>query len=144
LSTTATSPAEVHALPGRTRSLKEQGVAFVVVGTATASLDYLTLYLLTEFAGCEYFLSAAIGFMLGSTTNYFLSIRWVFAQGHYRQRTEFSFFILTSLAGLALNQFMMWLCVDWFAIHYLVSKLLAIVVVTAWNFVVKKKLVFSN
>lgn len=144
MSATATSPAQVDARLGRTKSLKKQGVAFLVVGAATASLDYLTLYLLTDFIGCSYFLSAAIGFMLGSICNYFLSIRWVFVPGHYRQRTEFSFFILTSLAGLVLNQFIMWLCVDWFAVHYLISKLLAIFVVTGWNFVVKKTLVFSS
>jgi putative flippase GtrA len=144
VSTTATSPSQVGVVTGRPKSLKSQGMAFLVVGAFTASLDYLTLYLLTEFVGWSYLLSAAIGFMLGSTCNYFLSIRWVFSSGHYRQSAEFSFFIVTSIAGLVLNQFVMWLCVDQFAVHYLVSKLLAIFVVTIWNFISKKKLVFAS
>lgn len=144
MSAITTSPARIDVPPGRTKSLKRQGVAFLVVGGLTASLDYLTLYLLTDFAGWAYFLSAAIGFMLGSVCNYFLSIRWVFIHGKYRPGTEFTFFILTNLAGLVLNQFMMWLCVDRFAVHYLRAKLLTIIVVTMWNFVSKKTLVFSS
>jgi putative flippase GtrA len=126
------------------KSTRRQGVAFLTVGCATALLDYLTLYALTRYAGLGYFASAGIGFLVGSIANYLLSIRWVFVPGKYRQPVEFTAFILTSAAGLALNQLIMWLSVDGLGVYYLYAKLLAIAVVTAWNFASKKLLVFAG
>lgn len=126
------------------RSLRTQGTRFVLAGAATAALDYLTLFLLTEYAGLGYFLSAAIGFMVGSTSNYVISSRWVFVPGKYRQSVEYTLFMVTSVGGLVINQFAMWFIVEVALIHYLLAKIIAIAAVAAWNFVLKKKFVFAN
>jgi len=124
------------------RAPKQQGLRFALVGGATASLDYLVLYLLTSQLGGGYLFSAAVGFMLGSTCNYLLSIRWVFVSGKFRKDLEFSFFIITSLVGLALNQLTMWFFVSVPRFNYLYAKVFAIAIVTVWNFATKKRFVF--
>jgi putative flippase GtrA len=139
LSTVAEVP-----LPAGTiaKAPRQQSIRFILVGASTALLDYLTLFFLTSGLGSNYFYSAAVGFMLGSTTNYFLSVRWVFVPGRFRRELEFSFFIIVSVVGLALNQLTMWLFVSVPRIHYLYAKVFAIAIVTVWNFVAKKRLVF--
>lgn len=124
--------------------LRIQGSRFTIVGITTATLDFITLYVLTDFAGLGYFISAAIGFIFGTLCNYVLSIKWVFIAGKYKQSIELTFFILTSLIGLIINQFVMWLFVGVLLINYLVAKCASIMIVAIWNFVSKKKFVFVN
>lgn len=60
--------AEVHLPAGAiARAPRQQSIRLVLVGARTAVL-YLTLYLLTAGLGWSYFYSAAVGFMIGSTT----------------------------------------------------------------------------
>jgi len=121
-----------------------QGLRFVVAGAATAGLDALTLFLLTEFTALGYFVAAAIGFTLGSTCNYFLSRRWIFVSGKFKPGVEFTFFMLTGGVGLFINQAVMWFFVDIALVNYLLAKVLSIGIVAAWNFTLKKKFVFTN
>jgi len=115
---------------------------FEIVGAATDSVDYAVLYLMTSRMHVTYFISTAVAFMLASTLNYVLSIRYVFESGKWSRTFEFSFFLVTSLVGLVINQLSMWLLVGVCGIDYLLAKTISIVAVTVWNFASKKKLVF--
>ena len=117
---------------------------FVMVGAGTVFFDYVVLYLLTSRLHVMYLISTAVAFMLASTLNYLLSVRFVFESGKLSRVFEFSFFVATSLAGLAINQLSMWLLVSLCGINYLLAKAISVVIVTVWNFVTKKKLVFLN
>lgn len=131
--------------PGPTSpAIPWQKSRFVAVGISTVALDYLLLYLLTEFTPLGYFFSAGVSFLLASACNYLLSVRFVFIAGRFPRSFEFSCFLLTSLAGLGLNQVMMWLLVGLAGLNYLLAKTLSIVVVTVWNFLSKKRLVFAG
>ena len=121
-----------------------QVLKFALVGAATASIDYLALYLLTARLRFPYLLSAAIGFMLGSTCNYFISVNWVFIPGKFKPQIEFSLFLITSIVGLLVNESVMWFLVDRQRLHYLYAKAGAIALVSMLNFVMKKKLVFID
>ncbi|MBR1806568.1 MAG: GtrA family protein [Selenomonadaceae bacterium] len=47
----------------------------------------------------------------------------------------------SGVVGLGLNQLCMWFFVDVAGLHYLIAKLGATVIVTAWNYVTKRKVV---
>ena len=117
---------------------------FVIVGAGTVCVDYGVLYLMTSRMHVSYLISTAVAFMIASTLNYVLSVRWVFESGKLSRVFEFSFFVATSLVGLLLNQLCMWLLVFVGGLNYLFAKAISIGVVTVWNFVSKKKLVFLN
>jgi putative flippase GtrA len=117
---------------------------FVLVGAGTVSVDYAVLYLMTSRMHVTYLISAAVAFMFASTLNYLLSVWCVFESGKLSRVFEFSFFLVTSLAGLVFNQLSMWLLVSLWGLNYLLAKAISILIVTAWNFFSKKKLVFSN
>ena len=113
------------------------GIAFLV--------DYGTLYVLTEFLGLHYLLSATLAFVMGLVTNYLLSIAWVFNSHKSRSRwAEFTVFALIGIIGLGLNALIMYLCTDLLGMHYLISKLVSTVMVFFWNFFARKTILFKT
>lgn len=58
-----------------------QILRFILIGGYTALLDFATLFVLTEYFKVNYLLSAAIGFILGSSVNYLLRIKSDFLGG---------------------------------------------------------------
>ena len=113
---------------------------FGVVGIIATVIDFVVLTILTETFGVYYLTSAAIGFIVATLFNYVASMRYVFNSrfGPHEKRKELIIFILLSVVGLGLNQFFMWLFVEFFSIFYIFSKVLATVLVMAWNFVSRK------
>lgn len=117
-----------------------QLMKFGVVGIIATVIDFVVLTILTERFGVHYLTSAAIGFIVATLFNYVASMRYVFKSrfGRHEKRKELIIFILLSVVGLGLNQFFMWLFVEYFSIFYLFSKVLATTLVMAWNFVSRK------
>lgn len=113
------------------------GIAFVV--------DYGTLFLLTNYAGVPYLLSAAIAFILGLITNYLLSISWVFRRNEsMKSWQEFLWFAIIGVVGLLFNEIIMYLGTDILQLHYMLSKLISTVIVFFWNFLARKYLLFNK
>ena len=117
-----------------------QLMKFGVVGIIATVIDFVVLTISTETFGVYYLTSAAIGFIVATLFNYVASMRYVFNSrfGPHEKRKELIIFILLSLVGLGLNQFFMWLFVEFFSIFYIFSKVLATVLVMTWNFVSRK------
>jgi putative flippase GtrA len=116
---------------------------FILIGGFTAMLDFITLFALTDFFNINYLLSAGVGFILGSSINYWLSIKWVFTRGKFNNyASEFSVFILFTFLGLLLNQLIMYICTGLLLWLYLYSKMVAIIIVTIFNYLTKKYIVF--
>lgn len=112
-----------------------------VGGTATVA-DMGTLYVLTSVFHVYYLISAALAFLVGITVNYVISIVWVFKSTGNLKR-EVTLFFIIGLTGLMLNEVIIWLLVDKFAIFYMYAKLVSTATVLAWNFGLRKKLVFK-
>ena len=117
-----------------------QLMKFGVVGIIATVIDFVVLTILTETFGVYYLTSAAIGFIIATLFNYIASMRYVFNSRFrpHEKRKELIIFILLSVVGLGLNQFFMWLFVEFFSIFYIFSKVLATTLVMAWNFVSRK------
>ncbi|MEJ2421598.1 MAG: GtrA family protein [Acidobacteriota bacterium] len=130
-------------LTGSTDSLLLQMARYVIVGGAAFVLDFSTLFLLTHYLGIYYLVSAAISFLLGLVLNYLLSITWVFSRRNMKdQRAEFVVFALIGVAGLGLNELVLWLFTGLIGFNYLVSKCLSGVIVLMWNFSARKLSLF--
>lgn len=117
---------------------------YVFVGGIAYCVDFGSLFFLTEVVKIHYLLSAAIAFILGLLTNYALSILWVFPKRALaNKRVEFFIFSIIGLVGLGLNEVIIWFFTEFVHFHYLISKILSTVVVFFWNFVARKKILFS-
>ena len=111
------------------------GFAFLV--------DAGTLYLLTRFVEVHYLMSAAIGFILGLTTIYIVSVRWVFSKRRLKKtHHEVFIFSMIGIGGLGINELGMYLLTEKMMFHFMVSKILVTALVFMWNFGVRKLLLF--
>jgi putative flippase GtrA len=130
-------------LKDQTNKTRIQLFRYLFVGGAAFIIDFLSLYILTDFFGIYYLISAAIAFILGLFVNYFLSISWVFNKRKLNNRTfEFGIFALIGIVGLGLNEVFIWFFTQELQIYYLLSKIFATVIILFWNFFVRKFLLF--
>ena len=111
---------------------------FCLVGLSGVLVNIGLLWLLTEFAGLFYLLSAAIGIELSVIYNFILNDYFTFPDR--RSPGVKSFFgrllkyNLVCVAGLGVNMGVLWLLTDALGIYYLVSELGGIVAATFWNY----------
>ena len=129
---------------GTTDRLLVQFVRYFFVGSFAFVVDFGLLYILTEYAGLHYLLSATLSFISGLLVNYIISCIWVFSNSKYKSRlVEFLFFAAIGVVGLLLNDTLIWLFTDSIGTHYMFSKIVAAAIVYLWNFFARKYLVFK-
>ena len=130
---------------GSTNSTLIQLFRYTLVGGSAFLVDFGTLVILTEYFNIHYLVSAAAAFLFGLTTNYFLSVRWVFNIRAKKNRwLEFFLFSLIGLVGLGLNELFLWVFTDIFMIYYLLSKIITTGIVYFWNFFARKIVLFNK
>lgn len=116
---------------------------YTFVGAVAFGFDFGALFVLTHFLGIHYLVSAGIAFFLGLSVNYVLSIKWVFDTHSIQdKRMEFLLFALIGLAGLGLNELLIWIFTEIARFHYLASKIISTVFVYLWNFFARKYSLF--
>ena len=116
---------------------------FVLVGGACFLLDYGLLYILTEYGDLHYLLSA-VSFTVSVFINYWLCLVCVFRGADAQTRRAKMLFFGSSIAGLGLNQLLMWILVDFIHIYYMIAKLIAAGIVMVWNYVLKRRAVLGR
>lgn len=104
-------------------------------------VDFGTLIILHDLFGVHYLISASAGFLLGLIVVYIISNKYVFGESKLASRkTEFLLFAVIGLVGLGILNGLMFVMTGLFAINYILSKILATVVVYAWNFLARRSL----
>jgi putative flippase GtrA len=128
---------------GVTGSLLQQFSRYLVVGGLAFIVDFGSLYLLTDFAGLQYLISAAIAFLFGLLTNYYLSRAWVFDRRTFKNvAIEFAVFTVIGIVGLGLNEIIIWFVREKMHFHYLIGKAISAAIVLIWNFGARKSVLF--
>jgi len=131
-------------LKGATDDVRIQLFRYFLVGGTAFAVDFGLLWGLTE-CGVHYLLSGACSFAAGLSVNYLLSVAWVFRDRALRSRlAEFAGFAAIGIAGLGLNEAILWGATEVARFHYLFSKIIAAVAVFLWNFAARKYLLFHE
>ncbi len=127
-----------------TDSTAVQMFRYLFVGGVSFVADYAVLFLLKEFGALHYLLAAALAFCAGIIINFILTKLLVFQvvmQNKIRERTIFA---LICLAGLLYTEGIMFILTDLLGAHYLISKIVATVIVFFWNFFAKKLILYRG
>jgi putative flippase GtrA len=119
-------------------------IRFCLVGFSGMVIDFGITWLLKEKVRINKYIANSTGFTLAATSNYFLNRIWTFHSENKQIFTEYSLFIVISLAGLAINNFVIFLLNDKLKLNFYLSKLIAVGVVTCWNFIMNYLITFSG
>ena len=121
------------------KKLVKQFMRFGVVGLFAFIIDYGLMVFLTEVFSVNYLISATLSFTASVVFNYYASMRYVFSRRQeISRRREFIVFVSLSIAGLLLNNVLMWAGVEKLAVDYRIVKLGVTVIVSLWNFITRK------
>ena len=116
-----------------------------VIGGLAFIVDFAGLLVLTEIFHFHYMVGATVGFLLGLALNYWLATHWVF---RYRKltnrRLEFIIFGVIGLLGLGLNNLCLYAMTESLMFDYRISKLLTAALVLAFNFSIRRALLFTK
>jgi len=118
-------------------------IKFGVVGFSGLFIDFGFTYLCKEVLKIQKYVANAIGFTIAASSNYFLNRIWTFRSINPEIAVEYTEFLLISLLGLALNTLILNFIINKFKLNFYVAKIIAIGVVTAWNFFANAFLTFA-
>ena len=122
-----------------------QLVRYTFVGGVAFLVDFVLLFVLTEYCHLYYLYSATLSFLAGLVVNYLLSKVWVFSRQKIKNSViEFFIFSLIGVIGLGFNNFFLWLFTEHGNINYLLSKVFTTIIVYFWNFFARKYILFNT
>jgi putative flippase GtrA len=121
-----------------TRAALAEFLRYGAVSGVALAVDAAGLLLAANFV--HYLWAATFGFVLGAATSYLLSVRWAFRHRRLAAfpKTEFAAFAAVGVAGLGINNLVMYAAVDRAGLGLLAAKAVAAVVTFTFNFGLRK------
>lgn len=117
--------------------LIKQVLKFGASGIIVTLLDFTLVYLLGTFTGIPILLVTLIAYISSSILNYALTVRWVFeTDGNHKK--NFIIFFSLGIITLGITQLVMWIGTELFDFYFMIVKIVATLVVNAFNFITRK------
>ena len=127
------------------QSFAGEGSRYVGASAAAFAVDFAVYVGLIRLGGWHYLVAAPAGFALGLAMVYILSVRWVFRVRRIRDaRLEFAIFAAIGLAGLAVNEAVLYGAIGRGGLSYEAGKAVSALVVFCLNFALRKLLLFTR
>lgn len=117
-------------------------ILYGIIGSFSSGLDFAIYMLLVQLAGLQYLLANCISVLGGITTSFILNRNYNF-QVKDKTKRRFAIFLTVGLCGLMLSNIILYVCIDLFDINKIISKLLSIVLVVFFQFIVNKYFTFK-
>ncbi len=111
-----------------------QFIKFCMVGAGGMAIDFGVTWLLKEKARINKYVANSTGFASAVVSNFFLNKHWTFHDRNEEVGMQFLLFLAISLAGLLLNNGVIYVLINRLRLNFYLSKLFATGVVTLWNF----------
>ncbi|RXE55414.1 dolichyl-phosphate beta-D-mannosyltransferase [Methanoculleus taiwanensis] len=116
--------------------------SFGLVGISGILVNMGLLYLLTEYAGLYYLLSALIAIELSIMNNFFWNDVWTFKSPKNlrleRKLHRFASFQFVAIGGLLINLTVLYVLTEIAGVYYLLANLAGILIAFAWNYMVNR------
>jgi len=110
-------------------------VKFGAVGITGMCIDFGITWLCKERLRWNKFVANSFGFSLAVMNNYLLNRVWTFGSNNAHWEAEFGRFLVVSLAGLGINNLLVYLLHSKMGARFYLSKMVATAFVVAWNFI---------
>lgn len=110
---------------------------YVFVGGVAFLADGGSLFLITTI-GVNYLISVIFAFVIGLAVNYGLSKLLVFENSSVNGKIEFLVYGIIGVIGLGFTEIIMYVLTEIAGLYFMVSKVIATIIVLVWNFVARK------
>lgn len=112
---------------------------FCIVGGTASIIDFGLLYIFRDICKLDILIANTLSFCISVIYNYIASTKWVFDINKEKNaKRQFIIFIVFSIIGLLINNLIMWIASDKLHIYYLLSKVIATLIVMVFNFITRK------
>lgn len=126
------------------RKTVSSAVKYVVVGATSLVIDAGLLYALTEQVHLNYLLSAAASFWMALVYNFLLNKFWSFGNKERDYAGQFAKYMLLIGFNFIFTLTFIFLLVEAFSVNYIISKVVSVGIITIWNFIIYKKIIFKE
>ena len=117
-------------------------ILYGVIGCCSSTLDFLLYSLFVSVFGWHYLLSNCISVLAGITTSFTLNRNYNFKVKD-KTRQRFAVFLSIGLCGMMISNILLYLCIDILHWNKIVSKLLSIILVVIFQFILNKYITFK-
>ena len=129
----------------RTDNIFIQMFRYIFVGGAAFVVDFFFLYFFSDVCGIYYLISGILSFIISVLVNYIMSTKWIFNQDNIDNKVlEFNLFLVISTVGLIFTEILLWLFTDVIGLYYLLSKIIAAIIVLFWNFLARRVMFYGK
>lgn len=118
---------------------------YLFVGGVATIVDWGILFSLTQI-GLYYMVSTIFGFVGGLIVNYVLSKLLVFkaSEAKVKPMVEFLSYGIIGVIGLGLTMLLMYVLTEKVRLYYMISKMIATILVLCWNYFARKLLIYKK
>jgi len=117
-------------------------ILYGIIGSFSSGLDFAIYTLLVQVFGVHYIAANCISVVAGISTSFILNRNYNFKVKDKTGR-RFGIFLCVGFTGLLLSNLILYTCINTFALNKIVSKLLSIVLVVFFQFLVNKYFTFK-
>ena len=117
-------------------------ILYGIIGSFSSGLDFAVYTVLVQVLGVHYIVANCISVVAGISTSFILNRNYNFKVKDKTGR-RFGIFLCVGFTGLLLSNLILYTCINTFALNKIVSKLLSIVLVVFFQFLVNKYFTFK-
>ena len=125
--------------------LEQKVIRFIIAGSTAFGVNIIALFLLTEFVGLWYILSATIAFVTSLLVGFSMNKSWTFGDvtADDLHKKIFVYFSI-NIINLILNNSILYFLVETWGVWYLLAQALASSLIAFESFFLYKKLFKTN
>lgn len=109
-------------------------IKFGIVGVSGIIVDFGITWLCKEKLKMQKYVANSMGFSLATVSNFLLNRHWTFESHDPAAFQQFGKFLIISVIGLILSNFIIYILNDKWKMKFYTSKIFAIAMVSIWNF----------
>ena len=123
---------------------KKDFAKYIFASLVSGSTEFLSFYAIYSYAQVNYILTAVISFLLSTLVGYVMKRKFAFRNTYRPRRKQFATFAAATLGGAVINTGIVVLLVEFLSLSPTVSKLIGILIVFVYNYILSKDFIFHK
>ncbi|MGI6243839.1 MAG: GtrA family protein [Prevotella sp.] len=117
-------------------------ILYGIIGSCSSGLDFLLYTCFVQLFGWHYIVSNCLSVLAGISTSFILNRNYNFRVKD-KTRKRFTLFLTVGLCGMVLSNLILWVCIGQLHMDKIISKLLSIILVVFFQFLINKYITFK-